>query len=122
MKLLMVISAVCCALPLTARAHDVNDADIQQLKHDVRILKREVRRLQDIVSGGDYGNRTDIHIDADKRPDNTKGQWGCYLNDPIAGGVYGTGRSEAEARGKTLATCKSKGGACFENLLKCSRS
>ena len=120
MKLPVIIITTCCMLSLTAWAHSSDrDEDIQQLQHDVRILKREVHRLQDIVDSGDYDNRPQIHID---HHDKTKGQWGCYLDDVSAGGVFGTGRSEAEAKGKTLASCKSKGGACFENLLKCSRS
>ena len=123
MKLPIVIGALCCTLSNSVWANDDSrDADIHQLQHDVRVLKREVHRLQDIIASGEYDNRTEIHIGGHDHHDSTKGQWGCYLDDVSAGGVYGTGRSEAEAKGKTLATCKSKGGACFENLLKCSRS
>ena len=118
MKLFLVTTLICCAISSTAMAFDDNhDSEIQHLKRDVRILKKEVRRLQNIVENGDYNRRPQIHVG-----DGNKGQWGCYLDDVSAGGVYGTGRSEAEARGKALAACNKKGGACFDNQLKCSRA
>ncbi len=118
MRLCLVTAVICCFLSSNIWAHDDDhDAEIQQLKRDVRILKREVRHLQEAASNGNYDSHPTIHFG-----DSTKGQWGCYLDDVSAGGVYGTGRSEAEARGKALAACNKKGGACFDNQLKCSRS
>ncbi|MBM7071212.1 hypothetical protein JQC92_04035 [Shewanella sp. 202IG2-18] len=118
MKLSIATTVILFCVSSTVWAHDDNqDAEVQKLRHEVRMLKKEVRHLKSVIANGSYDRGSNIQID-----DGTKGQWGCYLDDITAGGVYGTGRTEAEARGKTLAACNKKGGACFDMNVKCNRS
>ncbi|MBE8167852.1 MAG: hypothetical protein HAW66_05765 [Shewanella sp.] len=101
----------------TIFAHPKNtDSEIHQLRQEVKQLHKQVRRLKAVIASHSFGRSEDVH------QNNNRKQWGCYLDDITAGGVYGTGRSEAEARGKTLEKCKDKSGVCFDNLLKCSQA
>ncbi|WP_419536860.1 hypothetical protein [Endozoicomonas sp.] len=79
--------------------------EIQQLSKKVRYLERRVIALEGIDDTG-----------------NSNMQWGCYLNDIRAGGLFSHAATEAEARGKVLSQCTSKKGACFDNQITCSKS
>ncbi|MGF1726433.1 hypothetical protein [Photobacterium nomapromontoriensis] len=91
--------------------HFSDDRVIYELKKEVRMLRKDIQRLEVLIlklsMSDSIGNVND-------------NAWGCYLNDLNAGGVYGTGRTEAEAKGKTLEKCKRKDGMCFETQLECS--
>lgn len=96
-----------------ASAHDVCDSfAMQDLKQEVRQLRKDISRLEKLV--------LTLSNDRDSGKSRNGDAWGCYLKDLNAGGVYGTGRTEAEAKGKTLERCESKGGICWETQLKCS--
>ncbi|BDM63369.1 hypothetical protein NFHSH190041_08210 [Shewanella sp. NFH-SH190041] len=105
--MLVVMSWMCQAGTLS---DDMEIAQLKQkvntLQQDVALLRQEVLQLKNLLLSQRGGNATH--------------QWGCYLDDIRAGGVYGTGNSEAEAKGKTLAQCHKKGGVCWESSLKCS--
>ncbi|MDD1783610.1 SlyX family protein [Enterovibrio sp. ZSDZ35] len=80
------------------------------LRQEIRELQREVRQLKKRVSAlereaGNSGNSK---------------RWGCYLDDLKAGGLYGTGFTKAEAKGRVLEKCADKEGTCFESRVKCS--
>ncbi|MCG7498109.1 hypothetical protein MHO82_14660 [Vibrio sp. Of7-15] len=96
-----------------ANAHDTCDTyAMQELKQEVRELRKDIARLEKLVIRLSNNRNDGKRINGDA--------WGCYLKDLNAGGVYGTGRTEAEAKGKTLERCESKGGICWESNLKCS--
>lgn len=48
--------------------------------------------------------------------------WECSMDDLTVGGVYGSGATEGEARGKTLKNCNLKKGSCWEHSLECGVS
>ncbi|QUM77449.1 hypothetical protein HWV00_15160 [Moritella sp. 24] len=92
-----------------------DDIELYQLKKEVRMLRDDIQRLEVLIL------RSSKKTDKDDVIADTKsGAWGCYIKDLRAGGVYGTGQTEAEAKGKTLEKCEQKGGVCWESNLKCS--
>lgn len=91
---------------------DTSDARVlHELKNEVRLLRKDIQRLEVLI--------LKLSMTGSAGDDNDNA-WGCYLNDLNAGGVYGTGRTEAEAKGKTLEKCERKEGMCFETQLTCS--
>ncbi|RXJ74311.1 hypothetical protein CS022_04475 [Veronia nyctiphanis] len=92
-----------------------NSDEIFSLRQELQLLRSDILRLESKVHELEKQMKN-----RDKAGHKNSNKWGCYLDDLSAGGVYGTGRTEMEAKGKTLATCKEKGGTCFEMNLKCS--
>ena len=85
--------------------------EVQELRKEVQPLRKEIRRLEKRVMV--------------LEPDTSKGnsmQWGCYLNDIRAGGLFAPAATEAETRGKILNQCSNKNGACFTQQITCSKS
>lgn len=116
MKLyLAMIMLTLCTLTKPAFADQDKDLRIEQLQQQVSQLKHKLHQLKQQSNNTTERQRNDININS------ARTQWGCYLDDINAGGIYGTGSTEAEAKGKTLAKCQQKKGACFEMNLKCSQ-
>ena len=112
---------VTCLISIGAFAHqyeEQDEADAQQdVKKELRMLRKDIRRLESIImdlvetiEDGNGSNRSD----SDK--------WGCYLDDLTAGGLYATGRTQAEAKGKVLQHCSDKKGSCWESKVKCNQA
>ncbi|KEI71091.1 hypothetical protein [Endozoicomonas elysicola] len=107
MKYLIVLSMLLLGPGIQA----FDTPEVQELRKEVQQLRKEVRRLEKRVMA--------------LEPDTPKGhsmQWGCYLNDIRAGGLFAHAATEAEARGKVLNQCSNKNGACFEQQITCSKS
>ncbi|MFD2176606.1 hypothetical protein [Veronia pacifica] len=116
MKKLFVTGLTLLSLSLPALAHaDDNSEEIRSLRQEVQMLRSDILRLEDKIY--EMNKKLNSKGKSDKS-DN----WGCYIDDLSAGAVYGTGRTEMEAKGKTLAKCKEKGGACFSSNLQCSKA
>ncbi|WP_330924423.1 hypothetical protein [Candidatus Sororendozoicomonas aggregata] len=114
-SMIFLLSLAVCT-PSVVQA-ETNDQEIQQIKQEVERLKDEIGSLKQQLNQPTESTRNlNINHDANRT------QWGCYLDDVKAGSFYGTGSSEAEARGKTLQKCSDRGGACFEVEVKCSQS
>ncbi|KXF82624.1 FtsB family cell division protein [Enterovibrio coralii] len=77
--------------------------EIRELQRQVKQLERRVRQLEREQGDSSISSR-----------------WGCYLDDLRAGGIYGTGYTKAEAKGRVLEKCAEKDGTCFESSVKCS--
>ncbi|RLV60584.1 hypothetical protein D5018_06450 [Parashewanella curva] len=115
MKYTLVLLLSLC-VPTLAQAQ-TKDQQIEQLKQEVKSLKHQLRKLkQGLNQPTDSTQTLNINRNANRT------QWGCYLDDVKAGNFYGTGSTEAEARGKALQKCSAKGGACFDIDVKCSQS
>ncbi|QUM81632.1 hypothetical protein HWV01_15760 [Moritella sp. 5] len=100
-------------------ASEVSDAAaFKDLKKEVRMLRKDIRRLETLIIR--LSDKIDDDEDDTIPTPTNKDVWGCYIKDITAGAVYGTGRTEAEAKGKALEKCELKGGACWESNLKCS--
>ena len=89
-------------------AYSFNDS----LKRENRELRREVQQLKKRVRDLEENA---FHVSTSKR-------WGCYLDDMSAGGLYGTGYTQAEAKGMVLEKCNDRNGVCFETRVKCNKS
>ncbi|HFD4029310.1 TPA: hypothetical protein ACF3XQ_004464 [Vibrio parahaemolyticus] len=90
--------------------------ELSALKNEVRMLRKEIQKLELMIV------KLSHSIDDNVLPGNQGNSWGCYLDDIKAGGVYGTGLTEAEAKGKALEKCNAKGGVCFTSSLSCIQS
>ncbi|OZG74054.1 hypothetical protein BTA51_09795 [Hahella sp. CCB-MM4] len=123
MKLLGTVAVSAAILTSTASVAGAEEyyrsgtqQELRELRREVQLLRRDIARLENLV--------IEMH-DANQPPPvdvNLNNRWGCYINDIRAGGVYGVGATEAEAKGVTLEKCSNKGGACFESNLKCSEN
>ncbi|WP_221274654.1 hypothetical protein [Thaumasiovibrio subtropicus] len=92
------------------------------LKQEVRLLRSDIAQLERLMVELIAKQGTIINLPGRPGKDDSRDNiWGCYIDDLNAGGVFGTGRTEAEAKGKTLAKCKEKGGICFTTRLECSK-
>ncbi|MFT6984276.1 MAG: hypothetical protein ACJAT7_000062 [Psychromonas sp.] len=91
-----------------------NETAVHDLKDEVRMLRKDVQRLEILILKLSH-TVTDSALSEDGND-----VWGCYIKDIRAGGIYGTGRTEAEAKGKTLEKCTLENGVCFESGLNCS--
>ncbi|CAH0533440.1 hypothetical protein VST7929_01308 [Vibrio stylophorae] len=113
----VILGALLASFPMLVMAKSDVDtqaqqsAEIRALRAEVKQLRREVRRLERIVLNGQSLDDEDSRSNV----------WGCYLNDLNAGGIYGTGRTRAEAKGKTLEKCSKKEGLCFDHQIQCSQ-
>lgn len=99
-------------------AHDVASStteELRSLREEVSLLRRDIARLEELIL---LGQADDFTRHGHRK---SRGIWGCFMDDISAGGVYGTGTTEAEAKGKAMQDCKSKGGSCWENKLVCSK-
>ncbi|WP_144392905.1 hypothetical protein [Pleionea sediminis] len=105
---------------ITASSHSDYESTKREnryLKKEIKELRADVRRLEGLIL-----NLMDMVEHKPRHDRGHKKQWACYMNDMRAGGIYGTGSSEAEAKGKTLQSCTKNGGVCFSSDLKCSKS
>ncbi|WP_020404963.1 hypothetical protein [Hahella ganghwensis] len=89
------------------------EQELRELRKEVRLLRADIARLEDLIIEMHEARQPPVDVSLNNR-------WGCYMNDVRAGGIYGVGATEAEAKGVTLEKCSNKGGACFESDLKCS--
>ena len=81
---------------------------IDQLEKEIRLLHVQLDHITLLLGERNPQNSTN------------RDKWGCYVTD-IDATFYGTGNTEAEARGKALHECKKQVGVgCFEQNLKCS--
>ena len=91
------------------------EGELRDLKKEVRQLRRDIARLEQLIVDNASSNPEFTGIDPNKR-------WGCYMDDWIAGAAHGTGATEAEAKGVTLEQCNIKKGSCKAKDLVCSQS
>lgn len=107
-KLILVMTMLSTSVFANETGFLMSNAEVRE---EIRELKREIYYLKQRVS----------ELEGKSRPSSTK-KWGCYLDDITAGGVYGTGNTQAEAKGKVLEKCNDKGGVCFEMSVECNKS
>ncbi|AJQ96225.1 hypothetical protein [Gynuella sunshinyii] len=100
----------------------VDNRDIRELQIEVKMLRQDVQKLEALILQMQRTLNTLADDGSSSNNNNHDNQWGCYMNDLRAGGIYATGRTEAEARGKALASCTEKKGTCWDDHLKCTSS
>jgi uncharacterized protein YlxW (UPF0749 family) len=115
MKTLVLVMMVLLSFGKANASENSDASALKDIKKQVRILKKDIRKLETLII------KLSDKIDDDRHTESKKEDvWGCYIKDISAGTVHGTGSTEAEAKGKALEKCESKGGACWESKLKCS--
>ena len=97
--------------------------DVNALHNDVRKLEALIVQMQDTLDA--YQKTLDTYKEASSHDQPHKerdadNKWACFMNDLSAGGIVGTGRTEAEAKGRALESCTQKRGTCWEQKLQCS--
>ena len=126
------IFIVSCFITVSAYAHDTSnnnyrspdEYELRQLRDEVKELRSDVHRLQQLmVQMQDTLNAYKAELSQAnnrKKDDEDTSKWACFMNDLTAGGIVGTGRTEAEARGRALESCSMKHGSCWEHKLQCN--
>ena len=86
---------------------DIIENKIENLAGEIKLLRNEVKGLSLLLE------RLSVN-------DVTPNKWGCHM-DVLGGAYYGTGDTKAEAKGKTLHSCKKQQKTgCFENKVECA--
>ncbi len=111
----MMISSIATTVGAEEYYRSGTQHELRELRREVELLRRDIARLENLVIQMHDSNPPPVDTNLNNR-------WGCYINDIRAGGIYGVGATEAEAKGVTLEKCSNKGGACFESNLKCSEN
>lgn len=101
---------IACLLPLSVVAQPVvvDSTELRAIHHELKRLRAQLDHIESL-----------LNQPPPAEPVAAK-QWGCYMDDISAGGVYGVGATEAEAKGRALEQCEMKKGTCFEVKLKCT--
>lgn len=96
-------------------AHDdgIGRAEFAEIMRELVALRMEVQHLRMLMAGEGSG--------AIPAPDYVSNKWGCYLDDLSAGGLYSTGATEGEAKGRLLEKCKQKDGSCWAHKVVCTK-
>lgn len=109
---------ILCTLSAASYSHQTDDQqDINELKREVLSLKTNLLRLETLM----LDTKNAVLASSMTKP-SPRIQWGCYMDDISAGGVYGSGATEAEAKGKTMESCHQKDGSCWEKKMECTVS
>ena len=115
MRMALCVVASAWALNSVAEPVMVERAELDEIRHELRLLRSDMARMERLLlESAAYPSAESGAV-----PESV---WGCYMKDVKAGGVYGTGLTEAEAKGRTLEQCERKDGSCFESDLKCTKS
>lgn len=88
--------------------------ELRQLKLEIRALRRDIQRLEERLIFSERAANEASHPEYDDK------KWGCFMQDLSAGGLFSTGSTKAEAKGRLLERCTQKKGACFEKKVECS--
>ncbi|MDD4964336.1 MAG: hypothetical protein PHI11_10520 [Gallionella sp.] len=75
------------------------ESELHEMRIEIQMLKQEVASF--------------------RRGEKAGKKWGCYIHTDRT--YYGTGYSEAEAKGEAMARCEAGGYACFSSGLTCSK-
>lgn len=95
--------------------------DIDSLLSRVTQLEARVNQLEQKVLALQYSQSRSTQV-IEYQPRASGQVWGCYLDDLTVGGLYSTGMTQAEAKGRILQKCKQQGGTCFESRVTCNQS
>ncbi|WP_428240089.1 hypothetical protein [Gynuella sp.] len=122
----ILISSSALAMNSSEKSFRPSDSrDVRELQIEVKMLRQDVQKLEALILKMQRTLNTlaeDSNGNNSGNSSNDDNKWGCYMNDIRAGGIYATGRTEAEARGKALASCTDKRGTCWDDNLKCTSS